>query len=293
MPEKRARTILAILAAGSLLAPTSLWAGAAESRWTREGDPEILAWMDEINQQLEELGLGIAVESIEFFSIGQGRSSNRLHQQDHRWVAGDARRLAQGNDITYIVDQSGQGTASGVSAGATETATDNAMVTWGADSCLSNVRLVKRPDPGTDITIFDYFLGAGGLGYPYAADIVQAGWFPPGPPFFDSSTLAFSVSYIFMTDNGVPTDINGDNYLDTALNEVYNNDGFFWGINAPLPPTIDVETVELHELGHSLEVGHFGPPPTAVMNPVYAGLRHSLFPIDHAGMCTIWSGWPK
>lgn len=291
MPEKRTRTVLAILAAGLLLAPTLLWAAAAESQWTQEGDPEILAWMEEINQQLEDSGLGIAVESIEFFSIGQSRSSNRLHQQDHRWVAGDARRLAQGNDITYIVDQSGQGTGSGVSAAATEAATDAAMATWNADSCLSNVNLVKRPDPGGDITIFDYFLGVGGYGNPFAADIVQAGWFPPGPPFFDPSTIAFSVTYIF-DENGVPTDINGDNYLDTALNEVYNNDGYIWGINTP-PPKIDVQTVELHELGHSLEVGHFGPPPIAVMNPVYAGIRHSLYPIDHAGMCTVWAGWPK
>jgi hypothetical protein len=33
-------------------------------------------------------------------------------------------------------------------------------------------------------------------------------------------TLAFSVTFIFVDDAGNPTDINGDGYLDTALNEV-------------------------------------------------------------------------
>ena len=110
------------------------------------------------------------------------------------------------------------------------------------------------------------------------------------------------MSFIFTDDNGVPTDINGDNYLDTALNEVYYNDNFGnpagdragnpWGINILLPG-IDVETVALHENGHSLGVGHFGPPPAAVMNPVYAGIRHAPYPVDQAGMSSLWRSWPK
>ena len=63
------------------------------------------------------------------------------------------------------------------------------------------------------------------------------------------------------------SDINGDNYVDTAFSEIYYNDNFNWGINVIIPG-IDVETVALHKSGHSLGVGHFGPPPEAVMNPV-------------------------
>ncbi len=100
------------------------------------------------------------------------------------------------------------------------------------------------------------------------------------------------MTFIFVDGGGNPTDINGDNYLDSALNEVYYNDNFAWGIDVPLPG-IDVETVALHENGHSLELGHFGPPPTAVMNPVYAGIRHRLLPIDRAGACAVWESWPK
>lgn len=90
--------------------------------------------------------------------------------------------------------------------------------------------------------------------------------------------------------------------LDTALSEVYYNDTLGragtdrannpWTIDQP-PPAIDVQTVALHENGHALELGHFGPPPTAVMNPVYAGIRQSPLSIDHAGMCAVWRSWPK
>ena len=65
-----------------------------------------------------------------------------------------------------------------------------------------------------------------------------------------------------------------------------------WGINIALPG-IDVETVGLHENGHSLQLGHFGPPPNAVRNPVYAGIRQSPLAIDNSGMCGVWASWPR
>jgi hypothetical protein len=45
------------------------------------------------------------VLSIEFFTIGQGRPSNRIHQQFFRWVPNDARRAAQNKvDIVKRID---------------------------------------------------------------------------------------------------------------------------------------------------------------------------------------------
>lgn len=273
-----------------------------------EGDPHVLALMHEVNEELAAMGLNIAVEQIEFFTIGQGRPSNRIHQQEFRWVANDERRLADGNNITYLVDQSDGATASGLTNDDTEPAIDRSMATWDAERCLKKVDIVKRADPGGDPDIFDSFFGFGGEGDPFLADIVNAGWLPRaffeavGGPGGGRGILAFSVTFIFTDDDGNPTDINGDNYLDTALNEVYYNDTFGdpgddragnpWAINQPLP-AIDVETVSLHENGHSLGLGHFGPPPAAVMNPVYAGINHDPDPSDHAGMCTVWASWPK
>jgi hypothetical protein len=264
----------------------------------QEGDPAVLALMEQVNDQLRAQGMDYEVSQIEFFTIGQGRPVNRIHQKTSRWVANDPRRLADGDNITYLVDLSDGATASGIAAADTEAAIDRSMATWNLqEKCFSKLDIVKRPDSGADPDIFDSFFGFGGFGNPFLADIVNAGWLPPA--YFDAvagpggstGILAFSVSFVF-TSGGVPTDINGDGYNDTALNEVYYNDIWFWGINTPIPK-VDVETVSLHENGHSLELGHFGPPPTAVMNPVYGGIKHAPLPIDHAGMCAVWSSWPQ
>lgn len=172
---------------------------------------------------------------------------------------------------------------------------------------MSNLSLIERPSPGgLDITIFDGELGVfcpaadlpgNGLLNFTASDVVNAGWYPAS--CFGTNTLAFSVTFIFGGD------INGDNYLDTALNEVYYNDAwgnpnlpagdnrvnFPWNVGGLGLPNIDVQTVALHENGHSLGLGHFNGP-TAVMNATYAGPRQSIFPIDHAGICTVWAQWP-
>lgn len=278
------------------------------AKTAEEGDPAVLALMRNVNAQLAARGLNIAVEAVEFFTIGQGRPGNRIHQQPFRWVPNDPRRLAQGTDITYLVDQSDGATASGLTSAQTEAAIDQALNTWATSKALKKVAVVKRPDLGADPDIFDAFFGFGIFGNPFLADIVNAGWLPKAFfAIFDgtgNNILAFSVTFIFVSVPGfVPTDINGDNYLDTALNEVYYNNTFGdpanpvragnpWGINIALPG-IDVQTVALHENGHSLEVGHFGPPPAAVMNPVYAGIRQSPFPVDLAGMNAVWQSWPN
>ena len=272
------------------------------------GNEALLQRMSEINDQLRGTQLRIAVEQIEFFTIGEGRPPARIHQADFRWVPGDPRRLADGANITYLVDQSDGATASGLTSAQTEAALDRALTTWQGEQCLQKVQLVKRADSGADPDIFDFFFGFGAFGNPFLADIVEAGWLPRaffeevGGPGGGRGILAFSVSFVFTDANGNPTDINGDNLLDTALNEVYYNDNFGnpagdrpgnpWGINIALPG-IDVETVGLHENGHSLDLGHFGPPPTAVMNPVYGGIRHLPLAVDHAGMCAVWGSWPN
>jgi hypothetical protein len=292
----------------TLLLGFGISAGSRPAAQSGAADPPILAKIKQINRQLASSGLNIAVEQVEFFTFGQGRPSFRIHQQPFRWVANDARRLADGDKITYLVDQSDGKTSSGLTSAQTEFAIDRAMDTWQAQAPLRNVDLVKRGDTGEDPDIYDSFFGFGKLGNPFLADIVNAGWLPraffeeAGGPGGGRGILAFSVTFIFTEDDGTPTDINGDNYLDSALNEVYFNDTFGkkgtdragnpWGIDILLPG-IDVETVALHENGHSLGLGHFGPPPDAVMNPVYAGIRHNPFDIDVSGLKTIWSTWPN
>lgn len=74
------------------------------------GDPGVDALVG-ANEQLAAKGIQLRAEAIEFFTVGAGRPAARIHQMPFFWVENDARRIAQGNDITYLVDQSDGATA--------------------------------------------------------------------------------------------------------------------------------------------------------------------------------------
>ena len=170
-----------------------------------------------------------------------------------------------------------------------------------AAAALKKVNLVQRADAAAAPT-FWLFIRFGVFAI-RSADNVQRRLVPHA--FFGRSrsgrrarhSRVFRHVHIHCDDRN-PNDINGDT-ASTALNEVLLKRYFRrsgddraapWGINGR---GIDVETVALHENGHSLGLGHFGPPPAAVMNPVYAGIRHAPLAIDKAGMSTVWASWPK
>lgn len=291
--DRKARSLGAVAAAAVmvvLLAPSALRA--------QEGDPYTVETMNEYNGGLKALWMDIQVEQIEVLTLGAGRSSSRLHRQPFRWVSGDSRRRAEGSNLTYLVSQEGLA-ACGLNASAAEAAIDRAMKSWSATPCFSGkVGVIKRPDIGADPSIFDGLLGYGGFGDYRLADIVHAGWMPPS--FFDAvngpgsagTVLAFSVTFIYIGGDGKPTDLNKDGYLDTAANEIYYNQGFAWLLGSGVGG-IDLESVALHELGHSLGIGHIGAPLEAVMNPVYSGVHRTLNPLDGAALCSVWGTWPK
>lgn len=296
------RSLLCCIAMAAVLLPSL----ASAQRLGDMTDEEIRAHVLEINERLEAAGIEIQVSQIEFFTFGQGRPPVKIHQQPFRWVAGDPRRAAQGDDITYMLDDTNNAGPTSLGFYPTD-ALRSALTSWDEEKCLSKVNVVERPSlPGVDVTVFDGELGGfcpgadlpgNGLANFVAADIINAGWYPAS--CFGFNTLAFSVTFTF-----TGTDINGDNYLDTALNEVYFNDAwgnpatpdgranFPWNIGGLPIPNIDVETVGLHENGHSLGLGHFNGP-VAVMNASYAGPRVDPLPVDHAGMCAVYGSWPQ
>jgi hypothetical protein len=282
---------LAGLAIGTLGLGCLLGAGAAAHG--QQGDSSVLQLMNDLNDVLKPQWLDYRVEQIEFLTIGKGRPSARIHQRDFRWVSGDPRRHADGDTLSYLVDPSwGEATSGGVTQAAPGGPNRPRGDAVGGE-------LVSRPAGGQaalprgrrhDLRLFPR---PRRLWRPLRRGhrprrLAFRGQRAAGP-----DVLGISVTFIFVDPaTGEPTDLDGDQRLDTALNEIYYNDRFVWSLSgAETAGTFDVETVALHESGHAFAVGHFGSPPEAVMNPVYAGIRRKLYPMDHAGLCTVWGNW--
>jgi len=252
----------------------------------QEGDSSTLTIMLSSNDGLRAQGMDYIVQQIDYFRRDGSRASARLYAKDFGWVPGDARRGAVDGSLGVLFDSS-NGAIGTLSAQAVGQAVQRARLTWAGDDCLAGTPLLKVAQPDGDVTVFDGLVGDGGIGDPFAADIVTAG-FPAGlEALFGPDTLAFSVTFIFVDGDGVPTDLDGDGRLDTAHNEIYFNPAFDWTLDETAGG-FDIETTALHELGHSLGLGHFGAPPISVMNPVYGGIRRELYPLDHAALCVLY-----
>ncbi|HWM93370.1 MAG TPA: matrixin family metalloprotease [Thermoanaerobaculia bacterium] len=281
------RALAAATVVTALLAPSALHA--------QEGDPYTLETMQELNEDLKALWMDIQIEQIEFLKLDKDKehSGARIHRQPFRWVANDVRRNADGRNLTYLVDQDG---LPGIGP---EEAIDRAMATWASGKCLRKADVVKRTDTGADADLFDGLLGYGGLGDHRLGGIVHAGWMPPdffdavGGPGRGETVLAFSVTFIYVGADGEPTDVDGNGYLDVATSEIYYNGAFAWLLDEGDGGGFDVESVALHEIGHSLGLGHTAPEADAVMRPVYSGVNRSVQDLDGAALCSIWGRWPK
>jgi hypothetical protein len=261
---------------------------------------------DKANIALGGRAYGVRVGAVEWITSADGGEeggqivffNDRGNKElSSHFVPGDPRRDGRTN-ITYLVDQSGD-TGDPTATGQSEAAIDRAMATWDGETC-SALNITKNVDTGADPDLLDELDPAipdDGTGGIFAADIVHAGWIPTG---FPTNVIAATFTFIFVDEDGIPTDIDNNKRADVAWREIYYNDQFLWQING----NIDVETAALHESGHGLSQAHYGTlfqttsngqfhfAPRAVMNAGYTGIQQALTATDNGGHCTNWGSWP-
>jgi hypothetical protein len=274
--------------------------------------PSLSAAADEINTELAREGAEYLLYKADYFTAGTDSRLGRTvyfnvvgnKRTDSHWVPGDPRRVwgDPGGGISYIIDGNEGATTSGLSQEQTSSAIQRAMSTWEAVRC-STIPLVDYGVVPFDLGITQALAGMGGV-LGLAADVTHAGFLPG--PFFDlvepggsEFILGVTYTYSFVDEQDEFTDVDRNRFWDTAFTETYFNDAFPWHIGS----TYDVETVALHETGHSLSQSHFGKAfqtdrnqrvhfaPRAVMNSAYSGVQTRIGRSDNAGHCTIWSRW--
>ena len=278
--------------------------------------PQVSLFLGEVNERLAAEDVSLRVHKAEFVTpVASGQagqvvfSKNRGNKQlGADFVPGDPRRDGRTN-ITYVVDEADGATSGGLTNAETEPAIDRAMATWEESTQCSRFAIEELPYPGLDLGAFEAAFTDSSFPLPLSfADIIHAGWLSAG--FFDTLTpgggdfiLGVTFTFLFVDENGTPTDVNDDGKLDVAFREIYYNDNFEWGINAGVSP-YDVETVALHEAGHGLSQAHFGKifltpkngkvhfAPFAVMNASISRQAQHLEGTDRGGHCSLWGSWP-
>lgn len=273
---------------------------------------ELTNYMDALNVQLASQGAGYRAALAEYVTSpdsGQAGGTVLAKSVGNKhlafdFVPFDPRRSWSGpnsgpaDDITEAIDQTGDAVPvfGGLTAAQTTAAILAAAGTWEGVNC-STLPLALNPTFGLDVGLVAFLNGLGGSPFVFA-DVQHAGWRDIN---FAGGILGVTFTFIFVDNNGNPTDIDNNKVGDAAFREIYYDPSFMWRNDGG---DIDVETVSLHEQGHGLSQAHFGTvrikndgtlkaSPRAVMNALYAGPLRQLQGSDNGGHCSNWAAWPN
>jgi hypothetical protein len=288
--------------------------GPAFSQASTDLTLELASILDQVNLALAAQGADIRAGMAEYITDPSAEEAgseviakdvgNRQLGAD--FVPHDPRREWSGpadgsdDDITFAIDRTGDAVppGGGLTAAQTTGAIQRAMATWDGATC-STLPIFENPDFGLDIGIVAFQNGLGGGPFVFA-DVQHAGWRDIN---FAAGILGVTFTFIFIDENGDPTDIDGNGRIDVAFREIYYDPSFVWAIDQG-PPFVDVESIAVHEAGHGLSQAHFGKvsikndgslkaSPKAVMNALYFEVTQSLRGTDSGGHCSNWSAWPN
>jgi len=259
---------------------------------------------ERVNARLAARGRKLRLVGATFFTVGRGVPDFRQLRTGSRWP--DA------TNLTYLIDESD------ITQDAPHAAVVNALVnaieSWDAVPNVS-VNLTRVPDTHSNPDLLDNIvLNQAGECVDITdpawqgqfASVVVGGWLQEDY-FSKCLGSADIIAVTWWFNNG---DANGDNFADLVYSEQYFNDA--WGYVTSgsqyldFDGPFDVQSIEVHEFGHALGLGHFGGPnpnqpfklhpngrvfdPEAVMNPFsLGGEKRSLFPTDRAALRSLYA----
>jgi hypothetical protein len=290
----------------------------AKAPTAKEFEQGVQQGLEDLNRTLASRSAPFRVQRVEWLSTAAGAATgmgqtvfahDRNLRFDTRWVPDDPRRPGSGLDLRHAdfdLAPAGPGTP------ALAPLVEQAFDTFIDEPCTAlRVRGVGVPDGINPSQILpSELIGDPSLETPPlpVADIVTLGFVPgdlvddllgPGAAAF---VLGVTFHFVFVDATGMPTDLDGDRLLDSSYKEIWYNADVLWDAGAG--PGVDLFSVVLHEVGHGLELDHFGRiflapgngalrvSPRAVMNAAYLGVQRELLGTDRAAYCGVYANWP-
>ncbi len=281
-----------------------------------------------VNARLAAAGSTVRLDEVWMFSQGVGTDPFRRLRTGSRWV--------NPRSVTYSIDESDVVKYDPAKPGTPFTDADVMAALLRAHEAYNQVPNIvlhstRVPDNGanndildgeirdaagncvdvvdlTAATLVSYDPATGAINFNPVADNLFGGWLAPSY-FLDclGSAQILGVTWTFSDVDGSLGD-GTDGYRDRIYTEQFYNSRFAWVTSGStfLGNTEDVESIVLHEVGHTHGLGHFGGPntnqpfklqpngrvfdPEAVMNPFYlGGEKQELLHTDLAGLKALYA----